>query len=81
MKWINVKDRLPEDSHPLKSYLIVVKWRDENISDNQWKSYTTTGIFNEHQGLFLTDEECLIEESPNDVVTHWMPLPEPPKHQ
>lgn len=104
MKWISVKERLPEPEERVlvcvevkcgdKSYRHIIAgmhedgsvWRDEsswNFSDidycgdydderDDWKisegwwEYT---IYNDEEGCYPI----------NDFVTHWMPLPEPPK--
>ena len=72
-KWISVKDRLPDN----KEYEWVLAQVVENNgfmhiptvmeyrqSKNDWFE-ETYGWLSEHNGLF--------------TVTHWMPLPEPPK--
>ena len=60
IKWISVKDRLPENDNDVLVYDtdcgIVIGWCDKEIGD------------------FAADFI-----SPLDAVTHWIPLPEPPK--
>jgi hypothetical protein len=69
--WISVKDRLPEDgSFDEDGYVLVwVKWRCPAIARKDWAQ----GWKPEH---WRTDcgERLEIKD-----VTHWMPLPEPPK--
>jgi hypothetical protein len=64
MKWIRVEDELP----PLKTYVIgyVV-----NLF-GRGKNYVIEVYFSDQQ-------KWLMEENYECVVTHWMPLPEPPK--
>ena len=63
-KWISVKDRLPEKE---KEILIV--------SDNEVKiGIWSNDCFGEK--FFTTNFEQYLNA---DNVTHWMPLPEPPK--
>lgn len=69
MKWISVKDRLPEDD---KYYLIT----DGNVSD-----IADFNIYSKRFLILIDDRE---EQSfnglySNSVITHWMPLPNPPE--
>ena len=72
MKWISVKDRLPED-----------KPNDPNVFITCDKAGFVFGSHNyfgggcmEVDGFYSLDhEEWVYDEN----VTHWMPLPEPPK--
>ena len=62
-KWISVKDRLPEED----GYYIC------NV-----RSFAFRGSF--YQAMLKYDNGGFIEGSIyTDDVTHWMPLPEPPK--
>jgi hypothetical protein len=71
MKWISVKDRLPEVSDkPLLVWTrdfnclnLAVFTGKENVG--QWKIYPMYDIW------YTT----------NSFVTHWMPLPEPPEKE
>lgn len=66
MEWISVKDRLPEE-HPHRfEYVLVCK-------DN---GVVLEAKFNTKISKFMKRESYV---SLNHVVTHWMPLPEPPK--
>lgn len=61
--WISVKDRMPEE---FTSVIVHVP------GENQWstvrEAYFARGGWCTRIGIFSTDD-----------VTHWMPLPEPPK--
>lgn len=71
MEWISVKDRLPNDG---VSVLVTVDLKHRKF----------VGVFFHHKHP-LHDEKKWISESQPDYdygyenVTHWMPLPEPPK--
>ena len=78
--WISVKDRLPEtkpdeDWFSSKNVLALLKG---NYSDG----LVTTAFYqhgeDEDGYKWAQWIDCLIYES-IDNVTHWMPLPEPPK--
>ena len=78
VKWISVKDRLPE---VVDSYLVVVKckydWEKEYSID------TDVATYNPYEKAYIDD--CWNTYNDWDEgqqylhVTHWMPLPEPPK--
>ena len=71
MKWISVKDRLPE-----KLSLVLV-WSNTSLfptiahrmEKNDWYYHAVGG------GKFSLKTE------PHIKITHWMPLPEPPKNE
>lgn len=72
-QWISVKDRLPEEDVAVLVYgqilndpPDVIGVRRRYIGDQEWK-YTW-----ESEDGFIYRE---------DDVTHWMPLPEPPKEE
>ena len=62
-EWISVKDRLPEKNR--KAVLIALRWKETDI------------------GWYDKNDKCWQSEFINSYgdgdVTHWMPLPEPPK--
>jgi Protein of unknown function (DUF551) len=65
--WISVKDRLPKDDEVVLVYL------DEK--DTYYDTRCTTA---KYDGIrWVTDHFC--ESSYIENVTHWMPLPLPPK--
>lgn len=73
-EWISVEDRLPEEKINPKTYdfeyvLCATKFRD--VMPFQYG--TATGDTKAHfwYGVRIVDE----------FVTHWMPLPEPPKEE
>lgn len=66
MEWISVEDRFPDEED--KYYLILI---------NNWivrVGMYFNGAWNVCTGVYVTDilRPCY-------SVTHWMPLPEPPK--
>jgi len=68
-EWISMKDRLPEEDKQVLTYAI----QSKNIHDDGFPYQTGVYI----RGRWLTDHFC--ESSFIENVTHWMPLPEPPK--
>jgi hypothetical protein len=68
MEWISVKDRLPEKTG---YYLTVV---DEIAAS---KTRGVIEIQDLYEGVDLHKMERILKFQ--DYVTHWMPLPEPPK--
>jgi hypothetical protein len=64
--WISVKDRLPTQS---RDVLIVARWRCSGPE-------VCVAYFDTKHELFLQDGFWM---EGDDDVTHWMPLPEPPK--
>ena len=68
-KWIPVTERLPE-----KNGEYLCRWINKSVSDAEYES--TYGSFG-YWFDFLGDEykEWISYEG----ITHWMPLPEPPK--
>ena len=85
--WISVKDRLPEQQHYvdiidelgdpghryeyMKSRPVTV-WM--NVNGDQW--IDTAEYWTEGENRYWQNFES---EYAEDAVTHWMPLPEPPK--
>ena len=86
--WISVKDRLPEELVPVN--IVWTNRRPEPYyADIKDKPFTATGIYCNGRWWWYSAvcEDYLAEygESGADSmdkeieVTHWMPLPEPPK--
>lgn len=72
MKWISVKERLPERTENRLFPTVIV--------------YTTTGEvavgFIDYKGdtfWVLHGDTDTLQDCPMNYVTHWMPLPEPPE--
>lgn len=63
MQWIDVNDRLPEDTEPTDYYLIT-RPGEQGVSE----SYV--GILKYSQQVWKRLTDC-------GEITHWMPLPEP----
>ena len=75
-KWISVKDRLPKETG---RYLTVKK----RIAPDDFGGNSTNIIilrFTVDDGFKMpTHIPDWINEKINEEITHWMPLPEPPK--
>lgn len=68
-EWISVKDRLPEDGE-----LVLV------IADGEYENTKLVGAY--QLADYSEGEGFILSEFPfaeNITVSHWMPLPEPPK--
>ena len=71
-KWISVKERLPE-----KNSLVVILHEDEmNLNYRKPPVY-----FGKHNGQYWLEtlDHSDVTWSGMCIITHWMPLPEPPK--
>lgn len=72
-EWISVKDRLPEITH-------IVRDNGDGYSDDVLMLFTDGTIevieFELRDGVVETGHGNSL-----DIVTHWMPLPEPPKEE
>lgn len=72
--WISVEERLPDET---KDYLVVLNGEDIDIRlfNSKNEPYQTySSMMNKF--LFLDERR---DWHVTDKVTHWMPLPEPPK--
>ena len=63
MQWVNVGERLPEHNQIVDVIYDHRRETDVLFTDLGWNQY----FWNPEMGRFI------------DGVTHWMPLPEPPK--
>ena len=77
MNWIACKDRMPKEYEAV----IVVIANNSNrmascIAFSWWAKVEHAGKNQVRWFFDTTDESCSAEE-----ITHWMPLPEPPKPQ
>ena len=66
-EWISVKDRLPEKG--TGEVLVVKQFRG--------KSYVDIGDVIGGRAYCYSDEYCI--KAREHILTHWMPLPQPPK--
>lgn len=73
MKWINVKDRLPEEQERITCCFNWYKSTKNHVA--QGKYAYTTNVYGEQKWYFKID--TLNPDS--YVVTHWQSLPPPPK--
>jgi hypothetical protein len=70
MEWISVKDRMPETDDAVD---IWCKWKEGNpsrVTDARWLKDGLGEYWIARMGHISTN-----------VVTHWMPLPFPPKNE
>ena len=69
--WISVKDRLPEGANGNVISETVIAYTVEDDAVVGWN----------HNNIWylILPENDYVTEHENDYVTHWMPLPEPPK--
>lgn len=69
MKWISVKDRLPENSKNVLCWLGDVILMGTYYADNDSKT---------KWAFFFSDNGRQYDDYWQELLTHWMPLPEPP---
>ena len=65
--WISVKDRLPEDE------TVVIAYVQHKIG--WYRMFAWHDMYGWHSSALEFDDK------ESDYVTHWMPLPEPPKEE
>ena len=81
-KWIRVNDQLPYEGNYMVSFLIKVLGRETPFID---KRLYAEGYFNPQTGWSIENRYIYHPlyqqpyQSEQMRVTHWMPLPEPPK--
>lgn len=65
-EWVSVKDRLPEENQEYIVYVTDIEG-EKCVTVDQWLSHA--------RHWFLFDDKA------ESKVTHWMPLPPPPKEE
>lgn len=73
-QWINVEERLPERNG---KYIVTACDEGEPYDEIIWND--TVVVCAEYYKGCWTWEENSTEYSLDGIITHWMPLPEPPK--
>jgi hypothetical protein len=81
--WVSVKDRLPEDHQRVlaindRKDIQLVLYRKIRTGYTPWSKEWFIGCFGRDSGT-LRNPEIGISDVYLDNVTHWMPLPKPPK--
>jgi len=71
VKWISVKDKMPDAG---KDVLVYINGDDPEID----VSYHTFEVLHK-ENIWHYGNQLMFETSWFQEVTHWMPLPEPPK--
>ena len=85
-KWISVKDRLPEmgEHYQSEDVLVCIDYRPDNPDTTQ-DSYVSIDHVDFNcfgQGEFSCERDDPRDGEPSPYfVTHWMPIPEPPKEE
>lgn len=72
--WIKIEDRLPDN---VGEYIVYAQ--DENSSANEGIWWENVVIVAEYAFGEWTWRENSNDFDITDIVTHWMPLPEPPE--
>ena len=67
--WISVKDKLPE--RKWIDYLVATR-----IQNDGTRGFNVAWL-NDDNGVWKSNDEWICDG--REIVTHWMPLPEPPK--
>ena len=85
-KWISVKDRLPEmgEHYQSEDVLVCIDYRPDDPETTQ-DSYVSIDHVDFNcfgQGEFSCERDDPRDGEPSPYfVTHWMPIPEPPKEE
>ena len=74
-KWISVKDRLPEESG---NYIVCCDDSSCSYGEGIWYSSDVVVVSEYYEGSWIWYEGGT-EWSLENIVTHWMPIPQPPK--
>ena len=78
-EWVSVKDRLPEDSG---CYLVVYRDKYNGIVSIAFDMYVKCNVGEWWESEFacdITKQFLWAAKLQEQEVTHWMPLPQPPK--
>lgn len=67
MEWISVKDKLPDNNGDC-----IAITKDETI-------FMARCVDKTYWKLYFSDNGLQFDKNRSNTVTHWMPLPEPPK--
>ena len=85
-KWISVKDRLPEmgEHYQSEDVLVRIDYRpdDPDTTQDSYVSIDHVDFNCFGQGEFSCERDDPRDGEPSPYfVTHWMPIPEPPKEE
>ena len=77
-EWISVENRLPEY---IDTYLVVVKYKYDFEKDFDYA--TDVATYNPYENAYIDDCWCTFNDWDEGQqylhITHWMPMPQPPK--
>jgi hypothetical protein len=86
MEWISVKDRLPEDRTGTNDVLVLMLDGNMMVANYHWWVFATSSGRIQDSSFWCLGEGyecgCSGERDEPDFsaeITHWTPLPEPPK--
>ena len=85
-KWISVKDKLPEmgEHYQSEDVLVCIDYRpdDPDTTEDSYVSIDHVDFNCFGQGEFSCERDDPRDGEPSPYfVTHWMPIPEPPKEE
>jgi len=72
MNWISVKDKLPEVHLDV---LIYIPWLKDHFDSSSY----IVGYLEYDECIYFNNFQDNIERIDIKYISHWMPLPEPPK--
>ena len=73
-EWISVNDRLPETYEP-----VLVKYLNYNDGSASHTNVDTAVLFDGNVWYWWEGDICDCDEEVKCTISHWMPLPQPPK--
>ena len=82
MKWISVDERLPPPDEPYTNYLVWVAYGEGAYSEiaTYWPEAKDHNYgFLARSAHWEIEDWNVSEEIYQHVITHWMPLPDPPE--
>ena len=81
MKWINVKDRLPDFDVPVLCNVAYLNFNKEYYYLSVFKRHNDIEgwLWYQWSGYGDLREKSNYDDCDDYDITHWMPLPEPPK--
>lgn len=77
--WVKTADRLPDDDEPV---LVTYVGYTDNLPHNDAIAVYAHEITDNYAGAWYWQDSDGVDDNPVSVsITHWMPLPQPPKEE